>query len=76
MPAFSFRMRQLPKAEYQLMKMMIDHFELDDASELFTILLRLGEEVYRYQDGVGEQWITQIISTYRSDPTEVRSYEL
>lgn len=76
MPAFNFRMRQLPKAEYQLMKKMIDHFSLDDPCELFTILLRLAEEVTRYQDGAGQQWIRQIIDTYRSNPTEDRQYEL
>lgn len=77
MAAFSFRMKQLPKAEYQLMKMMIDHFALDDASELFTILLRLGYEVAHITETLsGEQWIRRIISTYRDNLDEVREYEL
>jgi len=73
----SLRMRQLPKAEYKLMKSMIDHFGLDDPSELFTVLLRLGYEVLHFGDkGQGKQWFVRTVNTLRSNRNEVRDYEL
>jgi hypothetical protein len=70
-------MRQLPKAEYQLMKLMIDHFNVDDPCELFTVLLRLGYEVTHFTQTIqGEQWIRRLINEYRSNPDEDRQYEL
>lgn len=79
MPPYStaFRMKQLPKAEYRLMKAMIEKYGLDDPSELFTVLLRLGYEVLRYGDkGQGKQWFIQVVDTWRSNKGEEREYEL
>lgn len=73
----SLRMRQLPKDEYRLMKALIEQFELQDPSELFTVLLRLGYEVLHFGDkGQGKQWFIQVIDTWRSYPTEEREYTL
>lgn len=74
--SFSLRMRPLPKAEYQLMKMMIARYSLDGPSELFTALLRLSYEVLHRDDIDGHQWLIQIIDTLRSLPDEERRYEL
>lgn len=81
MPAFLFRMKPLPKAEYELMKEMIAKYELsegslDGPSELYTILLRLAYEVCKQYNGNGEAWLAQVVKTWREYPDEVRSYEL
>lgn len=77
---FLFRMKQLPKPEYQLMKDMMTYYNLeDDPSELFTCLLRLGYEIHKLSDGYvdsGDQWFTDIIAQYKAQPTEDRVYEL
>lgn len=79
MPPFNspFRMKQLPKAEYRLMKAMIEQYGLTDPSELFTVLLRLGYEVLHFGDkGQGKQWFIQVVNQWRSNPAEERGYEL
>ena len=49
MPKYPFnttlRMKQLPKAEYQIMKDLIARYSLNDPSELLAALLRLAAEV-------------------------------
>ena len=79
--AYQFRMRQLPKAEYALMKSMIDKYDLKDPSELVTCLLRFTYEVLHLSQvngqGVnGQAWWIQVINQWRSDPQEERVYEL
>ncbi len=72
-----FRMRALPTAEFKLHKAMIEHFELRDSCELFTILLRLGHEVLQFgEKGEGKQWFVNVVNQYRSQPGEVREYPL
>ena len=73
------KMRQLPKAEYRLMKAMISHLDLRDEAELFTVLLVLGYEALRLQlpnGGSGQEWIRNIIDHTRSTVQEARVYEL
>lgn len=74
----SFRMKQLPKAEYRLMQAMIEKYTLDDPCELFTCLLRMGYEIIHMQGGTfdGESYWLQQITTYRNNKTEHRDYEL
>lgn len=72
---YRFNMRPLPKAEYQLMKMMIDKYGLDDPSELFTCALRAVYETL-YSENGEDWWIHNIIATYRNNPTEERTYEM
>jgi len=73
----SLRMRQLPKAEYRLMKAMVKHFHLRDDAELFAVLLRLGYDVLHFGDkGQGKQWFVRTVDTLRSLPDEQRVYEL
>ena len=72
-------MRQLPKAEYRLMQAMIQHYELRDPCELFTCLLRLSYEIiHMHNAGIsdGHKYLIQIIDLLRSQPGEVRVYEL
>jgi len=81
MPGYQpvFRMKNLPKAEYLLMKALIEQFALDDPSELFTCLLRVGYELlYMHSTTIadGGQYLTRIIAEYRSNPKEQRQYEL
>lgn len=74
-----FRMRQLPKAEYRLMKVLINKYQLDDPCELFTCLLRLTYEVSQMKPGTvdnGSDWLQAIIAGYRDLPHEERVYEL
>lgn len=71
-----FRMKALPRDEYRLMKGMIDHFNLTDPQELFTVLLRLGYEVMAMHEGAGEKWIREVIGVYRDNKGEVRVYEV
>lgn len=76
----SFKMRQLPKAEYRLMQAMIAKYGLDDPCELFTCLLRLGYEIINSEHfgrtGGEKYWQQNIIATYRSNPVEQRDYTL
>lgn len=72
----TLRMRQLPKSEYTLMKRLIEHFDLDDPSELYGVLLVLGYEVLQRTDLQGKQWVTRIIGELREDRNGVRDYEL
>lgn len=64
---YVFRMAPLPKEEYLLMKRFITQYSLDGPCELFTVALRLMDEVGRYNNGQGQQWIQQVISTYRDN---------
>lgn len=72
----TLRMRHLPKAEYHLMQAFIAKFKMDDASELFTVSLRLIYEVLARSDIEGQAWLTSIIDHYRSYPEEAHEYEL
>ena len=71
-----FRMRQLPKPEYRLMKGMIAKYHLKDDCELVTVLLRLGYEVTKYNEGQGEEWFIHVIDTLRAYTQEQRVYTL
>lgn len=65
----SFRMKQLPKTEYTVMRRLIEQYKLDDPSELFTALLRLTAEVDQLRDATvsdGSQWLTRIIAEVRT----------
>lgn len=67
---YGLRMRQLPKPEYRLCKALQEIYGIADISELFAISLRLMDEVQRFQgvsgQNEGEQWIHQVITSYRS----------
>ena len=74
------RMKQLPKPEYKLMKALQSHYNLSDASELFSVALHLMAEVGQYQSATGQyqsptgqRWIQQVINSYRSLSEEERS---
>lgn len=77
-------MQRLPKPEYELMNTLIKHFELDSSpmigcSELFVVLLRLGYEIMQMQDTTikdGQQYLRDVINTWRSHPHEMRDYRL
>ena len=71
-----FRMKQLPKAEYYLMKALITKHSLDDPTEAFVIALRLWYEVMYSNEGQGKQWVMNVIDTWRSNKGEVREYEV
>ncbi len=74
---WSFRMKQLPKPEYALMKAIKDQFQLDDPSEVFVVTLRMLYEVlYHGHDNEGQEWVRQVIDTWRANKTEQRTYEL
>jgi hypothetical protein len=72
--AYGFKMRQLPKSEYHLLKAVIAHYNLEDASEAVSVALRLLYEVTLYQDGHGEQWLLRVIDDIRSIPDTQRVY--
>lgn len=81
MPGFQpvFRMKNLPKAEYLLMKQLLTTFQLDDPSELFTCSLRVLYELLYMEDALivnGRHYLTRIIADYRSNPKEQREYEV
>ena len=78
-PYLGFRMRQLPKSEYYLMRAMIEQYALKDPCELFTCLLRLTYEIIHMHDASitdGHRYLIQIIDLLRSQPDEKRTYEL
>ena len=61
----TFRMKQLPKSEYQLMRRLIEQYQLDDPSELFTALLRLAAEVQTFTNSEGADgaaWLQRLIT--------------
>ena len=68
-----FKMRQLPKAEYLLMKQLLAHYEIDDPSELFIIMLRL---VYEIHHSTQKEQIIHVIDQWRSLKHESRVYEV
>lgn len=70
------KMRQLPRPEYHAMKAMQKLWHIDDDSELFAVCIRLAYEVSLYQDGMGEQWILNVIDALRNIPDGDRRYEL
>jgi hypothetical protein len=73
-PTYGFKMKQLPKSEYHLLKDVIAAYNLEDASEAVAIALRLLYEVTLYQDGTGEQWLLRVIDDIRSIPDTQRVY--
>lgn len=73
---FSLRMRQLPKPEYRLMKALVKQYHLKDDSELFAAALILMYEVSLYNDGIGVQWIHQVIGSMRDLPEKSRVYNI
>ena len=74
--SFFLRMRQIPKPEYKLMKALVKKYQLRDDSEMFQIALVLLYEVSLYNDGIGEQWIHQVIDSTRTLPEKNRQYTL
>lgn len=82
MPKFAFKMNQLPKAEWLLMKDMIEGYSLNQdslsgPSELVVILLRVAYEVHHMRGvhiGHGEDFIRTIIANWRDHPDEQRVY--
>jgi hypothetical protein len=74
---YGLRMRQLPKPEYRLSRALQERYALRDISELFAVALRLMDEVERFQavpgQNSGEQWIHQVINSYRSLSDEQRT---
>lgn len=80
-PQYYLRLRSLPKPEYKLMRQLVDLLGLKDESELFAVALRLLYEVRQYKPdtvngglSVGQQWIVQVIDSYRSMTEEARDY--
>ena len=71
----SFRMKQLPKPEYRLMKAIIEEYQLDDPSELFIIGMRVLLDMRRFTMVDGEQWVQNVINQWRSESDSERSYE-
>jgi hypothetical protein len=71
---YSLRMRQIPKPEYKLMKALVKKYSLKDDSELFQVALTLLYEVSLYNDGIGDQWIHQVITSLKEMPEKDRVY--
>lgn len=74
-----FKMRQLPKPEYRLLKGMITKYGFKDEAELVTCLLRLSYDLVQMKQGHiadGEQWLLQALHTLRTYTQEERVYEL
>ena len=74
-----FKMKQLPKPEYTLLKELIEAYSLKDASEAVTVLLALAYEVRQLKDAHiadGAHWIVQVIDHVRSRPESARQYTL
>ena len=63
----TLNMKPLPKAEYRLMKALVEHYHLQGPSELFTVLLRLGYETMHQHDGKGQLWLFDMVNTLRSE---------
>jgi hypothetical protein len=74
---YGLRMRQLPKPEYRLSRVLQERYALKDISELFAVALRLMDEVERFTgpsgENEGERWIQQVINSYRSMSDEQRT---
>lgn len=73
---FTFRMRQLPKAEYKLLKQFVEKYNLADQSEAMLIALRCVYEISCFDPPHGKQWLVHIINAWKSNPTEEREYIL
>lgn len=73
---YSFRMRQIPKPEFKLLKAMVQKYHLKDDCELITIALSLMYEVSTYKNGQGEQWIANVMSSIQSLPDSRRLYTI
>lgn len=58
------RMKPLPKPEYNLLKDLIERFNLDGQQEAFKVLLILGWEVLHSQP----DWLARIIGESRTTP--------
>ena len=65
---YGFRMRNLPKAEYTLLKQLKEQYQLDDDMETVVIALRLWSEVLRFgSNGEGKAWVVSVINTWRGE---------
>ena len=73
---FTLRLRPLPKPEYFLMVKLIKQYHLTDKTELIAAMLRLTDEVIRYQDGTGEQWWIQVINSLRATDHHHRDHQV
>ena len=74
-----FKMRQLAKPEYKLLKALKERYALTDDAEVVVLCLRVTYEVLRMKDGHiadGQQWFKQVYTTLRALPDEQRTYEL
>lgn len=63
-------MKVLPKPEYLIMRGLMKKHGLNDPSELFGALLRLGDAVQKIDQAYinnGDKWLTEIIIGYRTD---------
>ena len=74
-----FKMRQLAKPEYKLLKALKKKYTMVDDAEVVVVCLRLTYEVLRMQQGHiadGEQWFKQVYDNLKALPQEQRVYEL
>ena len=74
-----FKMRQLAKSEYKLLKALKAKYTMADDAEVVVVCLRVAYEVLHMQHGHianGEQWFKEIHDTLRALPDEQRTYEL
>ena len=63
---FSFRMRNLPKEEYTLLKQFKEQYQLDDDMETVAIALRLWAEVLQFgSKSEGKNWVVNVINGWR-----------
>ena len=74
-----FKMRQLAKPEYKLLKALKNKYKLIDDAEVVMMCLRVTYEVLHMQDGHitdGEQWFKQLYDVLQSNTQEERVYEV
>lgn len=74
-----FKMRQLAKPEYKLLKALKDKYRLSDDAEVVTMCLRVTYEVLHMKDGHiadGEQWFKQLHRVLCTHSQEERIYEV
>jgi len=79
MAGFEFKMRQLEKPEYFLLKALKEKYNLDDSREVLIIGLRMLEEVSRYgqeNNHAGKKWLANVISSWRTQKGHERIYIL
>lgn len=75
----ALKLRALAKHEYEALKGLCEKYGFNvnytgekvppstAYSEMFSVLLRLGEEVLRYHPPQGEKWFIRIVQEYRQD---------